>query len=50
VRENYCLLITAFYIEYEHSLNKLLKRYHQYKAESAPPSETPPETPSTTGR
>lgn len=30
-REKYCLLITAFYIEYDHSLNKQLQNYQQYK-------------------
>lgn len=33
-RETYCLLITAFYIEYEHTLNKTLKRYGKYRATS----------------
>lgn len=30
-REKYCLLITAFYIEFDHSLNKQLKNYELYK-------------------
>ena len=34
-RENYCLLITAYYIDYEHSLKKLLKKYDIYKAKNA---------------
>ena len=33
-RENYVLLITAFYIEQDHTLEKKVKEYHQYKAES----------------
>jgi hypothetical protein len=34
-REKYCLLITAFYIEHEHMLNKKLKRYDRYRASSS---------------
>lgn len=50
-REHYCLLITAFYLEYDHSLQKQLKHYSMYKkAEDAPFSGTSPETPSTTSR
>lgn len=30
-RPKYHLLITAFWIEYEHTLKKLLKRYEQYR-------------------
>lgn len=30
-REKYCLLITAFYIEYDHSMQKQLKNYARYK-------------------
>ena len=30
-RLNYCLLITAFYINYYHSLRKQLKNYNRYK-------------------
>lgn len=32
-RESYCLLITAFYFEHDHSLRKQLKHYEQYKSE-----------------
>lgn len=31
-RKKYCLLITAFYFDYEHSLRKKLKKYHKYNA------------------
>ena len=31
LRETYCLLITAFYFDYNHALEKKLKRYHKYK-------------------
>lgn len=31
-RESYCLLITAFYFEEDHSLRKKLKRYAEYKS------------------
>lgn len=30
-RENYCLLITAFYFEHNHALKKKLKRYEKFK-------------------
>lgn len=30
-RKDYCLLITAFYLSYDHSLRKQLKHYEQYK-------------------
>lgn len=33
-RENYILLITAFYIEYEHTLEKKVKEFQLYKAKS----------------
>lgn len=50
-REYYCLLITAFYLEYDHSLQKQLKHYRMYKkAEDVPFGGTSPETPSTTSR
>jgi hypothetical protein len=29
-RANYCLLVTAFYIEYDHSLEKRLSHYEEY--------------------
>ncbi len=29
-REEYCLLITGYYIDYEHSLRKLRQRYERY--------------------
>lgn len=35
-RDRYCLLITAFYFEYEHSLKKKLEKYKEYKAKNAP--------------
>lgn len=35
-RENYCLLITAFYFEYDHSLEKKLRKYQEYKTKNAP--------------
>ena len=31
-RKSYCLLITAFYFDYEHALEKKLKHYEQYRA------------------
>lgn len=34
-RENYNLLISAFYIEHEHTLQKKIKQYEKYKAEDA---------------
>lgn len=30
-RENYYLLITAFYIEYDYSMQSILKRYQRYR-------------------
>jgi hypothetical protein len=33
-RKNYYLLITAFYIEHDHQLNKQLKKYEQYKSDN----------------
>ena len=35
-RETYCLLITAYYLDYEHSLIKLLKKYNAYIKQNAP--------------
>lgn len=35
-RETYCLLITAYYLDYEHSLNKLIKKYNAYIKQKAP--------------
>ena len=32
-RENYVLLITAFYIEYDHTLENKVKEYQEYKIE-----------------
>lgn len=54
-RPDYILLITAYYLDYPHSLRKLLKKYNQYKmaklkTEGASFYRTPPGTPSTTGR
>ena len=52
-RKTYCLLITAFYIEREHTLQKKLKKYYQYKKDTAKGAslcETPSGTPSTSGR
>lgn len=50
-RESYNLLITAYYLDYDNTLRKQLKRYETYKkAEDAPGCGTSPETPSTTGR
>jgi len=34
-RHNYCLLITAYYFDREHTLEKKLKKYEKYKAKSA---------------
>lgn len=31
-RNSYCLLITAFYIEHDHSLHKKVKEYESYKS------------------
>lgn len=35
-RDRYCLLITAFYFEYAHSLRKKLEKYNKYKTKNAP--------------
>ena len=35
-RERYCLLITAFYFDHDHTLKKKFKKYEEYKAENAP--------------
>ena len=35
-RETYCLLITAYYIDYDHSLRKLLAKYSAYIKQNAP--------------
>ena len=43
-RKNYILLITAFYVNYDHSFQKLIKAYEKAKGASI---ETPSETPST---
>lgn len=34
-RENYCLLITAYYLDYDHSLDKLVKKYNAYIKQKA---------------
>lgn len=34
-RDRYCLLITAYYFEHDHSLMKKLKKYNAYKAKNA---------------
>lgn len=34
-RDRYCLLITAFYFEHDHSLRKKLEKYKEYKAKNA---------------
>ena len=34
-REQYILLITAYYVDHTHRLDKLLKEYNEYKAKSA---------------
>ncbi len=50
-RENYNLLITAYYLEYNNALEKQLKHYNQFKkAKDASDSGTSSETPSTTSR
>ncbi len=46
-RERYCLLITAFYFEKDHSLQNKIRKYNIYKAESALQSKTQSGTPST---
>lgn len=35
-RENYNLLITGYYIEYEHTMKKYIKKYEQYKKQKTP--------------
>ena len=35
-RENYNLLITGYYIEYEHAMRKYIKKYEQYKKQKTP--------------
>lgn len=35
-RENYNLLITGYYIEYEHTMRKYIKKYEQYKKQKTP--------------
>lgn len=35
-RETYCLLITAYYLDYEHTLTKLLQKYNAYIRQNAP--------------
>jgi hypothetical protein len=35
-RETYCLLITAYYLDYDHSLRKLLAKYDAYIKQNAP--------------
>ncbi len=35
-REKYCLLITAYYIDQEHRLEKMLKEYEKVKKQEAP--------------
>jgi hypothetical protein len=50
-RENYNLLITAYYLEYNNALEKQLKHYNQFKkAKDASQNGTSSETPSTTSR
>lgn len=50
-RKTYFLLITAYYLDYNHSLNKLIKRYNTYEKQKAlRQGETQLGTPSTTGR
>lgn len=34
-RKEYCLLVTAFYFEQDHSLRKKIKKYEAYKAKNA---------------
>lgn len=51
VRKEYCLLITAFYIDQDHRLNKMIKEYRKTKAETgSAPAGTQPDTLSTRGR
>ena len=35
-RESYNLLITGYYIEYEHTMKKYIKKYEQYKKQKTP--------------
>lgn len=35
-RENYNLLITGYYVEYEHTMRKYIKKYEQYKKQKTP--------------
>ena len=35
-RENYNLLITGYYVEYEHAMRKYIKKYEQYKKQKTP--------------
>lgn len=51
IRKNYCLLITAYYLEQDHRLKKLLKEYNYVKSETgSAPQGTQPDTLSTHGR
>ena len=33
-RQDYCLLITAFYLEYDHTLKKKVEHYEKYKEQA----------------
>lgn len=35
-REKYNLLITGYYVEYEHTMRKYIKKYEQYKKQKTP--------------
>ena len=35
-RENYCLLVTAYYLDYDHAMEKLIKKYNAYIKQKAP--------------
>ena len=35
-RKTYCLLVTAYYLYYDHSLRKLLAKYDAYIKQNAP--------------
>lgn len=48
-RREYVLLITAYYVDHDHSLRKLVKEYEGEKQRRAP-GWTPSDTPSTHGR
>lgn len=48
-RGEYVLLITAYYVDHDHSLRKLVKEYEREKQRRAP-ERTPSDTPSTHGR